>query len=523
VVYSTNYETRHPLNETSELMPVDGAPESVSPAAFPAPSACLLKSFRYKTMSHDIEAPLAEPVTNSFWSVMKEAVWGTQRDFTSGSLGLAIFILAVPMIIEMFAESLFALVDIFFVSHLGPDAIATVGITESMMYLIYSIAIGVSIGASATVARRIGEKDPDGAARSATHSIYLGIAASLVLGAVGFILAPTLLGLMGADEAVVATGSTFARIMLGGNVVVMLLFLLNAIFRGTGDAAIAMRVLWFANILNMILGPCFIFGVWIFPKLGVTGAAVGTTIGRGCGAAYAAYCLFFSNSRFQVHREHWRLDTERLWKLVKVSAPAVFQFFIQTASWIGLVRVITGFGTVAIAGYQIGIRIIIFALLPSIGLANASATLVGQNLGAGKPERAEKAVWRAAFYNAIVQTSIGILFVIFAKQIASIFTNDPDVLMFATDALRIVAYGFLFYAVGMVLETAFNGAGDTWTPTWLAFAVFWIFEIPLAYILAYTFGMGPHGAFWAITIAFSVLAVAAALLFRRGKWKLKTV
>jgi putative MATE family efflux protein len=470
-----------------------------------------------------MQAPLAEPVTNSFWSVMKEAVWGTHRDFTSGSLGLAIFILAVPMIIEMFAESLFALVDIFFVSHLGPNAIATVGITESMMYLIYSVAIGVSIGATATVARRIGEKEPDGAARAATQSIYLGVAASLVMGAAGLIFARTLLRLMGADEAVVATGATFTRIMLGGNVVVMLLFLLNAVFRGAGDAAIAMRVLWFANILNMILGPCFIFGVWIFPELGVTGAAVGTTIGRGCGAAYAAYSLFFSNRRFQVRREHWRLDTERLWKLVKVSSPAVFQFFVQTASWIGLVRVITGFGTVAIAGYQIGIRVIMFALLPSVGLANAAATLVGQNLGAGKPDRAEKAVWRAAFYNAIVQTSIGVVFVVFARPIASVFTQDADVLMFATDALRIVAYGFFFYAVGMVLETAFNGAGDTWTPTWLALGIFWLFEIPLAYVLSYNLNFGPHGAFWAITIAFSVLAVVAALLFRRGKWKLKTV
>ena len=470
-----------------------------------------------------MQTPPSEAVTNSFWSILKEAVWGTHRDFTQGSLGLAIFILAVPMIIEMFAESLFALVDIFFVAHLGPDAIATVGITESMMMLIYSVAIGVSIGATATVARRIGEKDPDGAARAATHSIYIGVAASLVMGLVGLIFAPDLLRLMGADEAVVETGSTFTRIMLGGNFAVMALFLLNAIFRGAGDAAIAMRVLWFANILNMILGPCLIFGVWIFPEMGVTGAAVGTTIGRACGAAYAAYALFSKNQRFAVRSEHWKLDTERLWKLIKVSSPAVLQFFIQTASWIGLIRVITGFGTVAIAGYQIGIRVIMFALLPSVGLANAAATLVGQNLGAGKPGRAESAVWRAAFYNAVVQTSVGVLLAVFAGQIAGAFTNDPEVLLFATDALRIVAYGFLFYAVGMVLETAFNGAGDTWTPTWLAFGVFWMFEIPLAFVLSYTFGMGPHGAFWAITIAFSVLAVVAALLFRRGKWTEKMV
>ena len=470
-----------------------------------------------------VETSAAATVDNSFRSILKEAIRGSDRDFTKGSLGTAIFILAVPMIIEMFAESLFAVVDIFFVAHLGASAIAVVGITESMMYLIYSIAIGVSIGATATVARRIGEKDPDGAAKAATHSIYIGLVVSTVMGLIGFIFAPDFLRLMGADEQVVAEGTTFTRIMLGGNIVVIALFLLNAIFRGSGDAAIAMRVLWLANILNIILGPCFIFGLWIFPELGVTGAAVGTTIGRGVGAAYAAYCLFFTNTRFAIHARHWKLDKERLWRLIKVSAPAVFQFFVQTASWIGLVRVVTGFGTTAVAGYQISIRVVIFALLPSLGLANAAATLVGQNLGAGKPERAEKAVWTAAFYNAIVQTSIGVLFVIFAGQIAAVFTQEPEVHAYAADALRIIAYGFLFYAVGMVLETAFNGAGDTWTPTYLALGVFWLFEIPLAYFLAYQMGMGPHGVFWAITIAFSVLAVVAALLFRRGKWKLKQV
>lgn len=469
------------------------------------------------------DAPQDGAVNNSFLSVLKEAVWGSHRDFTSGSLGTAIFILAVPMIIEMFAESLFALVDIFFVSHLGANAIAVVGITESMMFLIYSIAIGISIGATATVARRIGEKDPDGAARAATHSIYLGVSASIVIGIVGAIFAPSFLRLMGASEEVVAMGTTFTRIMLGGNIVVMMLFLLNAIFRGAGDAAIAMRVLWFANILNMILGPCFIFGLWIFPEMGVTGAAIGTTIGRGCGALYAAYSLFFANRRFTVNREHWAFQADRLWRLVKVSAPAVFQFFVQTASWIGLVRVVTGFGTNAVAGYQIAIRMVMFSLLPSIGLANAAATLVGQSLGAGKPERAEAAVWKACLYNGIVQTAIGVLFVIFSGQIAGIFTSDPDVHRFASDALRIVAYGYLFYAVGMVLETAFNGAGDTWTPTYIALGVFWCFEIPLAYALAYHFDWGPYGAFWSITIAFSVLAVVSAFLFRRGKWKEKVV
>ena len=474
-------------------------------------------------MTLNSKTPSAETVDNSFRAILGEALWGTKRDFTEGSLGAALFILSVPMIVEMMAESLFAVVDIFFVAHVGPNAVAVVGITESMMYLIYSVAIGLSIGATATVARRIGEKDPGGAAKAATHSIYLGLVVAVVLGAVGVTFAPDFLRLMGADESVIAEGANFTRIMLGGNFVVVFLFLLNAIFRGAGDAAIAMRVLWLANILNMILAPCFIFGVWIFPEFGVTGAAVGTSIGRGVGVLFAAYNLFRGEKRFTIHARHWTVDFGRLWKLVKVSAPAILQFFIQTASWIGLVRVITLFGTQAVAGYQIGIRVVIFALLPSIGLSNAAATLVGQNLGAGKPERSEQAVWTAVRYNVIFQTAIGILFVVFAGSIAGVFATEPEELMYAADALRIIAYGFFFYAIGMVLETAFNGAGDTWTPTWLNFFIFWILEIPLAYVLAYRFGRGPHGVFWAITIAFSALAIAAAILFRRGKWKLKVV
>jgi len=474
-------------------------------------------------MSFDSVNPSPETVDNSFWSILREAVWGTQRDFTQGSLGVALFILSVPMIVEMFAESLFAVVDIFFVAHLGANAVAVVGITESMMYLIYSVAIGLSVGATAMVARRIGEKDPDGAAKAATHAIYIGLAVSVVLGVVGLVFATDFLSLMGADEHVIAEGVNFTRIMLGGNVVVMFLFLLNAIFRGAGDAAIAMRVLWLANILNIILSPCFIFGLLFFPKLGVEGAAVGTTIGRGLGVAFAAYYMFRGEKRFHIHAHHWKVNFDQIQRLVKVSAPAILQFFIQTASWIGLVRVITGFSTQAVAGYQIGIRIVIFALLPSIGLSNAAATLVGQNLGAKKPDRSEKAVWTAAFYNVIVQTSIGILFVLFSEPIASIFTDEPEVLAYASNALRIIAYGFFFYAIGMVLETAFNGAGDTWTPTYLNLFVFWLFEIPLAYTLAYHFNMGPIGVFWSITVAFSALAIAAAVLFRRGRWKLKVV
>src|SRR5258706_2173447 len=316
------------------------------------------------------ETRSVDTVDNSFFAILREAVWGTQRDFTSGSLGVAIFLLAVPMIIEMMAESLFAVVDIFFVAHIGANAVAVVGITESMMYLIYSAAIGLSIGATATVARRIGEKDPDGAAKAATHSIYLGLFTAVVLGIVGLIFAPDFWRLMGAEESVIAQGVNFTRIMLGGNFVVVFLFLLNAIFRGAGDAAIAMRVLWLANILNMILAPCFIFGVWIFPELGVTGAAVGTSIGRGTGVIFAAYYMFRGEKSFTIHARNWTVDLAQPLPLAKVSAPAILQFFIQTASWIGLVRVLTLFGTQAMAGYQIGIRVVIFALLPSIGLIN---------------------------------------------------------------------------------------------------------------------------------------------------------
>jgi len=418
---------------------------------------------------------------------------------------------------------LFALVDIFFVGKLGASAVAIVGLTESMMALIYAVAIGLSIGATATVARRIGEKDAKGAAKSAAHVIYLGVIVSLVMSAVGIVFAPTFLRLLGGSPQVVEQGVTFTRVMLGGNAVVVFLFLLNAIFRGAGDAAIAMRVLWLANILNMILAPCFIFGVGFFPELGVTGAAVGTTIGRGCGVLFAAWYLFRPGGRIHVDRESWRLDVGLLWKIVKLSSTAILQFLIATASWSALVIIIAGFGEEAIAGYVTALRVVMFALLPSVGLSNAAATLVGQNLGAGKPERAEKSVWKAAYLNAVFLGVAGLIFLIFSNAIIGFFTADPKVLAYGTEALHIIAYGFVFYGFGMVLGTAFNGAGDTWTPTCLNLFIFWLFEIPLAYLLAYRFGFGASGVFWAITIAFSLFAIIAALLFRRGKWKLKTV
>jgi len=470
-----------------------------------------------------VATPSIEAVDNSFWSVLREAVRGSNRDFTTETIGRSLFLLAVPMILEMVMESVFALVDVFFVGRLGPEAVAVVILTESIMALVYAVAFGLAIGATATVARRIGEKDAEGAAKTATHVIYLGVIVSAIMGAAGVSLAPMLLRALGAEPHVVEMGTTFMRIMLGGNAVVVFLFLLNAIFRGAGDAAIAMRVLWLANGLNILLGPCFIFGLLFFPKLGVTGAAVGTTIGRGCGVLFAFWYLFRGEKRFQIHPQHWQLDLSMLWRLVRLSSTAVLQFLIGTASWSALVRVVAGFGSEAVAGYGIALRMVVFLLLPSLGLSNAAATMVGQNLGAGKPERSESAVWTAAFFNAAIYGLIGIGLLFISSNVVQFFSNDPVVINYGSDALRIIGYGFLFYGFGMVMETAFNGAGDTWTPTWINLFVFWIFEIPLAYLLAYHFGLGPHGVFWAITISFSLLSIISALLFRRGKWKQKVV
>jgi putative MATE family efflux protein len=414
-------------------------------------------------------------------------------------------------------------VDIKWVSYLGPDAMAAVGLTESLLTLIYAIAIGLSIGATAMVARRIGEHNPDGAARAAIQAIFLALIVAIVIAVIGAPLAPKLLDLMGASPSVVQNGVWFTRIMLAGNVTVVMLFMINAIFRGAGDAAIAMRVLWLANALNIALGPCFIFGLGPFPKLGIAGAAVATNIGRGTGALFALIKLLRRGGRFEIKKEHLRLELPIMGRLLRLSATGTFQVFIGMASWIGLVRTISTFGTNALAGYIVGIRVILFALLPSWGMSNAAATMVGQALGAKNPDRAERAVWRAGFYNMIFLGCIGAIFIVFARQIVWLFTSDPAVAPYGVDCLRIVACGFLFYAYGMVLTQSFNGAGDTWTPTILNLFVFWLWELPLAYVLAVTLGFGPDGVFLAITIAFSTLAVASAYFFRKGKWKKKVV
>ena len=470
-----------------------------------------------------LESQAASDPRHSFWSTVREALRGSRQDYTEGPIGRSILLLAVPMVLEVVLESVFAVTDVFFVSRLGEAAIATVGLTESMMAIVYTLAVGLSIGGTATVARRIGEKNPDGAARAAVQTLALGALVAVTLGITGVIFAPGLLRMLGAADDVVATGSNFTRMMLGGNASVVMLFLINGIFRGAGDAAIAMRVLWLANSINIVLGPLLIFGIGPFPELGVTGAAVATTIGRGTGAAFALYRLFQPGRHIQVRREHLHLDTALMGRLLRLSATGMLQVFIGTASWIGLIRILSQFGSAALAGYTIAIRVILFALFPSWGIGNAAATMVGQGLGAKKPERAEAAVWMAGFYNLCFLGTVGIVFVAFADPIAGLFTQDPAVLPFAISGLRIVALGFPFYAYGMVVNQSFNGAGDTWTPTYLNLFVFWMFEIPLAYVLGVRLGMGPVGVFWAITAAFSVLAVASTVLFRRGRWKSKAV
>ena len=460
---------------------------------------------------------------DSVWHAVREALRGSRRNYTEGLIGRAILVLAIPMVLEMAMESIFVICDVFFVGKLGADAVATVGLTESMMAIVYTLAMGLSIGVSATVARRIGEKDADGAARTAVQGIALGVLVAAVLGVLGAVFAPELLRAMGASESLIANNVGFTRVMLGGNASVLLLFLINGIFRGAGDAALAMRTLWIANAINILLGPCLIFGVGPFPELGVVGAAIATTTGRGVGVLFAAAQLFRSGSRVHVSRERFQLDGGLMMKLVKLSGTGTFQVLIGTASWIGLVRLISTFGSSALAGYTIAMRVVMFALLPSWGLSNAAATMVGQSLGAKKPERAEQAVWLAGKYNLFFLGVVGLIFVAFAPFIVDQFTDDAAVMKYGIDGLRVVAAGFVMYAYGMVMANAFNGAGDTWTPTLLNLFCFWAWEIPLAYVFSAKMGMGAHGVFLSIPIAFSTFALLAMLMFKRGAWKRKAV
>ena len=464
------------------------------------------------------EAEDSEP-HHWWWRVLVDAVRGSGGDPTKGPLTRAIVLLAVPMVLEMAMESVFAVVDIFFVSRLGDDAFAGVARTESLLTLVYTAAMGLGIGVTALVARRVGEGDGEGASRATAQAILLGSGLAIVLGVIAVLRAEDLLRIMGASDDTVAVSLGYTRVLLGGNVVIMLLFLQNAAFRGAGDAAIAMRVLWLANGLNIILDPALIFGLGPFPELGLTGAAVATTIGRGTAVTVQLYTLFRLGDRLRVRLRHLRVELDVMARLVRLSATGTFQTFIGMASWIGLVRITAEFGAEALAGYAIGIRVILFAILPAWGLSNAAATMVGQALGAGDPDRAEASVWVAAKMDLVFLGAIGLLFLAFAPAIVSLFGGTGEASAYAVDCLRIVAAGFPFYAYGMVVTAAFNGAGAVWTPTVINLFCFWLWEIPLAWVLAYTFDFGPNGVFAAIAIAYATLAVVSAVIFRRGHWK----
>ena len=463
-----------------------------------------------------LNGPVPQP---GLLSSIREALRGSHQDYTTGNLNRAILLLAIPMVLEMVLESLFAVVDVLWVGRLGANAVATVGLTESLLALVFSIGIGLSMSTTAMVARRIGEKDPLDAAIAGAQAIFLGLLISLAIGIPSFIFAPQLLRLMGASPEIVATGSGYARIALGGCGAIVMLFLNNAIFRGAGDAAIAMRLLWVSNILNLILDPCLIFGLGPFPRLGVTGAALATFSGRSIGVLYQFYRLMKGTERVRIPQRLLRLDPRVMWRLIRVSLTGILQFAIANTSWIALVRIVSIFGAAALAGYTIAIRIVIFVILPSWGLSNAAATLVGQNLGAGHPQRAEQAVWRTGLYNMLVLGLIGVVFIFAATPLVRLFTHDPAVVPLAASALRILSYGNVAYAYGMVMLQAFNGAGDTVTPTIVNFFGFWVLEIPLAWWLALHEGLHSTGVFLSIVVAQAAVAVAGMLLFRRGKWK----
>jgi putative MATE family efflux protein len=455
----------------------------------------------------------------SFWQIVRLSLKGQHLDYTSVPLNRAVLLLAVPMVLEMIMESLFAVVDVFWVSRLGSDAIAVIGLTETVMTLIYAVAIGISFAATAIVARRIGEQDPERAAQAAGQIILLGVTISAAMGVAMSWFAADILRLMGASESVIALGTDFARVMLGCNVTVFMIFLINAIFRGAGDAVLAMRTLWLANALNIVLGPLFIFGWGPFPEMGVTGAAVATNIGRGVGVLYQLWHLAGFNSRVRVRMRHIKPVFLDLRVILSTASTGIAQLAIGTTSWVGLFKILATFGSTALAGYTIAMRIVAFALMPAWGLANAGATLVGQNLGAGKPERAEQAIWIATRFNVIFLGIVGLVFVLFAGPLVRLFTDDPAVLEHGIRSLWIVSLAFPLYAAGMCLEAAFNGAGDTWTPTRLNFYCFWVGQIPLAWLLAVVLGLGPLGVFIAVPAAFTVLALWSLVLFRRGHWK----
>jgi putative MATE family efflux protein len=457
------------------------------------------------------------------WKDIVESVKGTKQDFTGIPLGRGILLLAIPMVLEMVMESVFAIVDIFFVSKVGPEAVAAVGITESIETIIYSAAAGLSTATTALVARRIGEKNPEGASIAAFQAIIAALTLSLCFALPGVLFSSDLLRLMGASASVIGVGRTYTAVIMGSNVIVVLLFIINAVFRSAGDAAVSMRVLWLANILNIILDPCLIFGFGPFPQLGVKGAAIATAIGRGIAVVYQFYLLLKGKGRVKLIKTGLKFDFKVMKSLLRLSLGGMGQSIIATSSWIGMVRIIALFGSQVLAGYTIAIRIVMFSLLPSWGLSNSASTLVGQNLGAKKPQRAERAVWLTGFINTVVLGVIAIFFIISPEFFIRLFIADPAVIVNGAVCLRIMSYGYLAYAFGMVVVQAFNGAGDTTTPTVINFFCYWLVEIPLAWLLALPLGMEANGVYISIVVAESMLTIIGIILFRRGRWKNRVV
>jgi putative MATE family efflux protein len=449
----------------------------------------------------------------------KIAVTGKEQEFTSGSIRRAVFMLSIPMILEMLMESIFAIVDIMFVSKVSVNAVATIGLTESVITLVYAVAIGLSMAATAIVARRVGEKDLKGASNAAVQVIFLGVFVAAIISAIAIIYPKEILGLMGGSPSLIAEGYGDTQVLLGGNVTIMLLFLINAIFRGAGDASVAMWTLVLSNGLNIILDPMFIFGFGPIPAYGVEGAAIATTIGRGTAVVFQLGVLFFGFSKIKIAVKDLALQIGVMLNLVKVSLGGIGQFLIGTSSWVFLMRIMSEFGSEVLAGYTIAIRVMMFTLMPAWGMSNAAATLVGQNLGAQKPERAEQSVWKTGKFSAIFMGFVSIIYLVFAPQIIVLFNAVPDVIEYGSLCLRIIAAGYIFYGYGMVVINAFNGAGDTKTPTYINFVCFWLLQLPFAYLMSIIWGFGPSGVFWAITLAEVLIATIAIFWFKKGNWK----